>query len=75
MTACQPDLPQTSWDARSILSRALEPLGRDNARALEILAAKIEEGFFELHQTKGALNALADALIEVASGKGAEDAD
>jgi hypothetical protein len=54
---------------RIVLS-ALSTLRRKNKQAHEILAEELAEGFFDHHQSKGKINALANRLLETIRSKG-----
>jgi hypothetical protein len=49
---------------KDIIKKSLEVLKPQNTLAYEILSAKIEEGFFEMHQTRSNLDRLTHQLID-----------
>jgi hypothetical protein len=60
---------------RAVLSSSMGSLAQQNKHAYETLIAKAGEGFFEQHQTRGSLKALADELLKTMREGEEEDAD
>lgn len=64
-----------SESVQDILRSSLTELAQQNKGAYDLLVQKASEGFFEQHQTRGALNKLATQLLNTAETRESENED
>ena len=57
-----------------VIAKSLASLKEQYLPVYEVLSGKIEDGFFEKPQPKGAINVLADSILEAILSQGGEDA-
>ena len=58
-----------------ILRLSMKELSENNNEAYTLLISKADEGFFEEHETRGKLNALADSLLDTLKQARCENED
>jgi len=63
----------TNKSVEDILRSSLTELAQQNKGAYDLLVQKASEGFFEQHQTRGALNKLATQLLNTAETRESEN--
>ena len=57
-----------------VIAKSLASLKEQYLPVYEVLSGKIEDGFFEKPQSKSAINALADSVLEAILSQEGEDA-